>query len=139
MKFLIADTYYPAFLDSVYAADKHLAAQPYAEQWRALMEQCFGTADYYSENLTKLGHEATDLIVNCRPLQLQWAREHNLSLQYGFTLRPYHRLRVPWIQKEWVYPVLRAQIRHFRPDVVHFQDPARVDPSFLREILADVR
>ncbi len=139
MKFLIVDTYYPAFLDTVYAAHTSLAAQPYDLQWRTLMDQCFGTADYYSDNLIQLGHEATDLIMNYRPLQLQWAAEHDLSLKYGFTQRRYHSLRLPWIQKDWVYPVLRAQIRQHRPDVIHFQDPARIDPGFLREIRPDVR
>ncbi len=139
MKFLIADTYYPAFLKSVYADDPKLAMRPYASQWRTLMDQCFGTADYYSENLNKLGHEATDVIANCRPLQTQWAKEHNLPLKYTFTYRPYHRFRVPWIQKSWLYPVLRAQIQEFQPDVIHFHDPARVDPSFLREIRPEVR
>jgi len=139
MKFLIADTYYPAFLRSVYAQEIGLRDQPYDLQWHFLMDQCFGTADYYSDNLNKLGHEATDVVVNCRPLQEQWAKEHNLSLKYTLTRRPYRRLRLPWIEKEWLYPVLRAQIQAFRPDVIHFHDPARVDPAFLREIRADVR
>lgn len=139
MKFLIVDTYYPAFLKSVYASVQGLETRPYAVQWRTLMDRCFGTADYYSENLAALGHEATEVIANCRPLQEQWAREHDLALKYTVTSRPYHRLRVPWIQKNWIYPVLRAQIRAFRPDVIHFQDPARTDTAFLHEIRADVR
>lgn len=116
-----------------------MADQSYATQLRVLMDQCFGTADYYSDNLTKLGHEATDVIANCRPLQTQWAKEHNLPLKYTITYRPYHRLRVPWIQKNWLYPVLWAQIQEFQPDVIHFHDPARVDSNFLREIRPNVR
>ena len=44
MKLLIVDTYYPAFLHSFYAQHPDLACLPYAEQWRVLMDQRFGTA-----------------------------------------------------------------------------------------------
>ena len=79
-KILILDTYYPAFLRSFYAKHPGLERQPYREQWRALMDQCFGTADFYSFNLKKLGHEAEEIVVNCEPLQRQWAREHGVQV-----------------------------------------------------------
>ena len=78
MKFLILDTYYPAFLRSFYGQRPDVADRPYDQQWRVLMDQCFGTADFYSYDLRQLGHEATEVVANCEPLQRQWAREHGI-------------------------------------------------------------
>jgi hypothetical protein len=47
MKFLIIDTYYPAFLNTFYGRHPDLAGYPFEQQWRLLMDQCFGTADFY--------------------------------------------------------------------------------------------
>ena len=78
MRVLIVDTYYPAFLKSHYSRSPELDAEPYAEQWRALMGTFFGVGDAYSHNLAALGHEAHEVVVNCAQLQSAWAREHGL-------------------------------------------------------------
>ena len=73
MTFLIIDTYYHGFLRAFCAQHADLSDRPYAEQWRILMDQCFGTADFYSINLRKLGHDAHEVVANCEPLQRRWA------------------------------------------------------------------
>ena len=143
MRFLILDTYYPAFLRSFYAQHPDLARHPYAEQWRVLMDQCFGVADFYSSNLKKLGHEATEIIANCGLLQRQWAREQGVKLDEAkWTVRMWKRF-IPWPQRiqfaKWFYPVLTAQVKHYRPDVLHIQDMNGTSPAFLREIMPYVR
>ncbi len=91
MRVLVLDSYYSAFLDSFYTRHRDLSKSPYGEQWRALMDQCFGTADFYSTNLIALGHEATEIVANCEPLQRQWAREHGVKLlSAGCSTRPGH-------------------------------------------------
>jgi hypothetical protein len=116
-----------------------MKTRSYAEQWQILMDECFGTADYYSTNLEKLGHEATELVANCPILQLTWAREHGLRLHHRIRCRKMAGLQVPWIEKDWYYPVLLEQIKAHSPDVIHFQDPVSTDPSFLRAIRPFVR
>lgn len=103
MRVLIVDTCYGAFLASHYGLAPGLAERPYAEQWRALMDTFFGTADAYSHFLGELGHPAHEVIVNCRPLQTAWAREHDLEDASGGE-------------------VLLAQIDDFEPDVVYLQN-----------------
>jgi len=140
VKILIVETYYPAFLRSFYSERPGLERRPYAEQWRALMDQCFGVADFYSTNLVRLGCEATEVVANAQALQLCWAREHGLALGYRVTRRRGPGgIPVPWVSKSWIYPVLRAQIQAFRPDIVHIQDPAGTDPAFLRDIRPHAR
>lgn len=134
MKVLIVDTYYPAFLNSFYAKNPGLSHQPYEDQWRALMDQCFGTSDYYSTNLRQLGHEAMEVVANCKPLQLQWAREHGISLRYKLQQRSYHWISLPLLAKDWLYPILLDQVKAYTPDVIHFQDPAGMAPTLLQEI-----
>ena len=69
------DTCYPAFLAAHYSRHEGLAERAYAEQWRALMDTFFGTADSYSHYLGELGHAAHEVVVDCVPLQTAWARE----------------------------------------------------------------
>lgn len=103
MRILIVDTCYEAFLASHYRATPDLAARPYVAQWQSVMGTFFGTADAYSHFLRELGHEAHEVVVNCEPLQLAWAREHALD---GASPDD----------------VLLAQVDDFRPDVIYLQN-----------------
>lgn len=140
MKILIIDTYYRAFLESIYKENAAYAWKPYEEQWRSLMNQCFGVADFYSTNLRKLGHEATEVVANCEPLQRQWAKENGIKLietKPSWTVRM-RRGFIPWPQRirsaEWFYAVLIAQVKHYRPDVLYIQDMNGISSAFLREV-----
>jgi len=143
MKFFIIDTYYPAFLQSFYGKHPDLAGYPYEQQWRLLMDRCFGTADFYSANLNELGHEAVEVVANCEALQFKWAEEQGIEL-------PGRRWRVsikkgflPWPQRvqstDWVYLVLQAQVKHHRPDVLFIQDMNNTSSAFLQDVRPYVR
>jgi spore maturation protein CgeB len=97
----IVDTYYPAFLEEHYAARPGLDGEPYEVQLRSLLDRSFGTSDAYSRGLRALGHEATDLIVNCAPLQRAWPGRR----RFGRRRR-----------------VAMDQIAALDPEVVYFQD-----------------
>ena len=129
MKFLIIDTYYPAFLRACYAQHPGLSSRPYAEQWRVLMDQCFGTADFYSFHLQSLGHEAHEVVINCNPLQRRWAKEHARRLWPTYPL--YRCLRK---MKSWQMAVLKAQVEKLQPDVVYVQDLNVTDEDCLRAV-----
>jgi spore maturation protein CgeB len=104
MRILIVDTCYPAFLAAHYSRHEGLAEKAYAEQWRALMDTFFGTADSYSHYLGELGHAAHEVVVDCVPLQTAWAREHGLASE------------TPGEE------ILLRQIEDFAPDVVYLQN-----------------
>jgi uncharacterized protein YukJ len=42
------------------------------------MESLFGVADFYSSNLRKNGHEASELHMNNEFMQRHWAKENGL-------------------------------------------------------------
>lgn len=104
MRVLVVDTCYPAFQAAHYGRHEGLAARTYDEQWRALMDTFFGTADAYSHFLGELGHEAHEVVVDCAPLQAAWAREHELP---GRTATE---------------EILLRQVEDFAPDVVYLQN-----------------
>lgn len=143
MRFLIVNTDYGAFLHQLYSQHHSLETAPYEDQMRARRESLFGVADFYSSNLRKLGHETWDVYANNEFMQSAWAREHGLPLgepRSGDSqpqrmlerirkmaantplrhLRAFLRplLRVVDGRQTWLYDILSAQIRHYRPDVL---------------------
>ena len=121
MRIAIVDPYYRAFLANHYGANPGLAHTTYERQQRALLDCSFGTGDAYSRNLTELGHEATELIPNCRPMQLKWAEERSLRLPVAAKLRP---APLAW---GTLRRILEAQIEELDPDVVYVQDVTHVE------------
>lgn len=134
LRILIADTYYPRFQEAFYTQRPDLARAPYREQWRALMDTCFGTADFYSRNLALLGHQAEEVVTNCFPLQRQWAREYRPAL-----VRRLPIYRAARRVAEWLARVMLAQVESLRPDVLYFQDLNQTDPARLRQVRPWVR
>jgi spore maturation protein CgeB len=138
VKFLILNTDYSDFIGWLYAQHPGLEEQPYEEQRRVRMDNLFGTADFYSANLRKLGYEGWDVIANIEPMQKQWAREHGFKYE---STRWRVRLRrgiVPWPyrehNREWLYPILAAQIEAYRPDVLFSMAMETVGSGFLRSV-----
>jgi spore maturation protein CgeB len=80
MRIALVDTCYGAFLDAHYGSRPGLQDATYAEQWQALMDTHFATADAYSHNLAKIGIDAHELVVNARHMQRAWAREQGSAL-----------------------------------------------------------
>jgi spore maturation protein CgeB len=124
VRVLVVDTYYAGFLQAHYRRNPGLAAQPYETQLRALLDESFGTGDAYSRNLRAAGHEATEVIVDCAPLQARWAAEHGL----GGLLRRMALLGTGRIAARARARLLRrvalAQIEAYDPDVVYVQNTA---------------
>lgn len=125
MRLLIVDTCYPAFLAAHYSASPGLEREPYAVQWRALMDTFFGTADSYSHFLGELGHPAHEVVVNCVPMQRAWAREHGLTS---------HGVRRLFEQHVSGSEIIRRQVEDFRPDVLYVQNLSALSPPLLREL-----
>jgi len=119
VRVLILDTCYGAFLESHYGSKPGLAAGSYHEQWQALMNTHFGTADAYSHNLAKVGVSAHELVVDAHHLQQAWALEHGAALE-GDAL-------------------VLEQVRRFQPDVVYLQNLNVLDDATLAALRGDGR
>lgn len=145
-RFLILDAYYHSFLVEFYGGRPDLLDSSYQEAWTQLMSRCFGTADFYSKSLEKLGHDAREVIVNDSVLQSLWAREHGLEIGHlsPMLLRQQHIGRIlKKIDRSFnlgfLYRVLRAQVETFKPDILYVQDIGLFHPRFLRSLKSKVR
>lgn len=139
MKVLILDTYYQAFLKATYAGHPGLAQRPYDAQLQLLLDQCFGTSDFYSSHLVAMGHDAKDLVINCAPLQSAWAREHGMALAGAFLAIPPRAYRLPVMGKVLArlpgfLDIAVAQITAERPDVLYCQDLNVLPPEAMAKI-----
>ncbi len=99
MKIIFLNIYYEEFLKAHYAKN-NIANLSYLEQWESIQGTMFGDSDFYSRGMSKQGWETHDLITNCKPLQMQWAKENEYSQNSPI-----------WVQ----------QIRKYKPDVVYAQ------------------
>jgi spore maturation protein CgeB len=123
MRIQIVDSYYPSFLRSHYAATLGLKKTTYENQLRHLLLACFGVSDSYSKHLTQLGCQASDLIVNCAPLQKQWGKENNLPISTLAMQLPSRVVRLPLVNSylnslPGLLDAAIAQVRQYKPDVL---------------------
>jgi len=118
MRLLKIGVYYPTYLEQFYARRPGLAAADYAAQHTALIEDCFGSSDFWTGELSRLGYETCDLIINAAPLQRAWAAERGLEFDEG----------------DWLFRIAEAQVRDFRPEVLIVADYSTVTPPFLRRL-----
>jgi spore maturation protein CgeB len=121
VRVLIVDTYYAAFVAARYARDD-LARRPYQEQIAALMAERFGTADAYSHHLRQIGHEGTEVVANCEPLQRAWARERGRARGAAALARALPGRFGGRLQRSALHEVLAAQVEAYDPDVVYVQN-----------------
>jgi spore maturation protein CgeB len=144
MKLLILNADYPEFLSWFYTQHPGLERQPYEHQMQVRNESLFGIGDFYTSNLRKLGHEVWNIHANNEFMQNVWADEHGFRIEsdpgWEFRLR---RGIVPWLSRttnrQWVYEIMRAQIEHYRPDVLLNQAMDYVSNDFLRQIKPSVK
>lgn len=123
--FLFVHTYYPEFLDALYAGDASLASRSFESQRAAVFGTRFGVSDAYSDGLRRLGCDAHEVIANADTLQRQWAREHDVMLTGNI-----HDQR---------RQVVRAQIEHYRPDVLYVFEWNPLGDAFVAEVRSKVK
>jgi spore maturation protein CgeB len=144
MKILIVDTYYPAFLAQQYKSNKKLKSLDYENQLEILLSSCFGTSDFYSRHLNKLGCDSQDLLVNCVSLQHAWAKANNVPLSQLALKVPHRLFRLPVLGKflielQGLMNVAVAQIKAYKPDVLYCQDMSFFPEDVLRELKLHVK
>ncbi len=164
LRFLIVKTDYPAFLRWLYAVNPGLIDLPYTEQIRVRNDSAFGFADFYSENLRRLGHEVYDIYANNEAMQRAWGREHGIECQAAPTVQNIWRKTVQELRRiaagtparhlksiaapivrrldgppQWFREILLAQIAHYNPDVLINHNLRALGSKLLRRAKSHVR
>lgn len=134
-KILFVDTYYPQFVQQVYANNPGLAEQSYQQQLATFMSYHFGTGDSYSLYLHQQGYDARDVIADNFLLQQQWGREHSLTIRR----LPHLPVIGQYTDRLPLYKILQAQIDEFQPDIVYLQNLSFCDPLLLRKLKTKVK
>ncbi|MFA7245502.1 MAG: glycosyltransferase [Candidatus Magasanikbacteria bacterium] len=139
MKFVILNSDYPVFIESVAKQDTSFLSVTYDEQTKIYFDKFFGTANFYSKNLCLLGHEAQDFVINNQYLQKKWLVDHDLSYNKILELFDKNRIlrtlkRKFYFSSDWYYKAILAQIKEYRPDVIYIQLMAHISPVFLKKI-----
>jgi spore maturation protein CgeB len=143
LKILVLDTYYPAFLRQIYSANADLSKAGYAVQRDFLLDQCFGTSDFYSRHLNELGCEVQNLIANCVPLQNRWAQEAGVSVFRPFLELSPRLYRLPYVGRllarlPGLQHLVSEQIRQVKPDILYCQDINFLVPETLQALKKSV-
>lgn len=137
MKIAIIDTYYSEFLKDFYKKNPGLKTNKYDEQKKKLLDSCFGTSDFYSRYLEKLGYDVEDFIINAEYLQKKWAKENDTKVKDNWLISKLQTL--PYVYKffgkpKWIQEIALAQIKKYTPDIVYIQDLSILNPETLRMI-----
>jgi len=83
MRVLIVNTDYPAFMSKSYGQTRDSRTLRSTGRRTSDSRRCSACADFYSQALRGMGHEARDVILNLEPAQKAWAREHGMSYNEG--------------------------------------------------------
>ena len=124
-RILFVYTYYPEFLEDLYASDPGLATLDFEEQRRRVEATAFGVGESYVHYLRRLGCDAQEVIVNADVLQSRWAAEHDLTPQGNI-----HDQR---------RRIVAAQVDTIRPDVLFVFEWCPLGDAFLAEMKDRVR
>lgn len=137
MKILFIDTYYSKFLTSLRNTFPNLSKKSYEEQKQLLLNQFFGTSDFFSHGLRKNGWIANDIIANDEILQRRWVEEKNIKVNNSGLIAKLQSL--PYIHRllgkpTWTQEIALAQVIDFKPDIVYMQDLSILNPDTLKKV-----
>lgn len=118
MRLLKLGIYHVSYLRDFYAKRPELKSRSYSVQHAALTDDCFGSSDFWTNALTKLNYETTDIIANADFLQKTWASENDFNFD----------------ENDWLFEIAAAQIKSFRPEVLLIADYSTFTAAFLKNI-----
>jgi spore maturation protein CgeB len=137
MRFLIADTVYPGYVQWLYSCNPQLGEKPYAEQYRATVAGGFHTASAWAEPLQSAGHDVLDVWADHLPLQMRWCQE-NGATDVLIRAADAYRFSGTLIENAKGYPwyldVVAEQVRRFKPDVLLLANLYAFDARFLAKL-----
>jgi len=90
MKILFLVENYHGFYTKYLLEHPGLSEKTYEKQCQELFARSFYQSDSYAHSINRLGYEAYQVVMDCKPLQRKWAEENN------FTVIPQWLSHKPW-------------------------------------------
>lgn len=124
MRVFKASSYDHKVLAALFAQDAQPLCEDYASSLEGLLREVFVGTDFWSRAIPAgCGLELMEVVLNCKPLQEQWASENG----------------VPTDEDGWMRSILCEQVQRFDPEVVIFHDQEYLDAGFQAEVLRHCR
>lgn len=124
MKVFKASSYDHKVLAALFADGRSPLRGDYSTSIAGLMGDVFVGTDFWSRAMPSGGAiELMEVVLNCKPLQEQWATENGVTTD----------------ESTWMRQILCEQIRKFDPEVVIFHDQEYLDADFQAEVLRHCR
>jgi len=124
MRVFKASSYDHKVLAALSAQKESPLREDYAASLSGLMSSVFVGTDFWSRAVSEgSGLELMEVVLNCKPLQEQWAAENGLVVE----------------EVDWMRRILCEQVRRFDPEVLIFHDQEYLDVEFQAEVLRHCR
>jgi hypothetical protein len=124
MRVFKASSYDHKLLTALFAQKESPLREDYASSLDGLMSNVFVGTDFWSRAISGgCGLELMEVVLNCRPLQAQWASENGSVVEGA----------------DWMRRILCEQVRQFDPEVLIFHDQEYLDADFQAEVLRHCR
>ncbi|MCX6973236.1 MAG: glycosyltransferase [Verrucomicrobia bacterium] len=124
MRVFKASSYDHKVLAALSAQKESPLREDYASSLSGLMSSVFVGTDFWSRAVSEgSGLELMEVVLNCKPLQEQWAAENGLVVE----------------EVDWMRRILCEQVRRFDPEVLIFHDQEYLDVEFQAEVLRHCR
>src|ERR1041385_4938155 len=101
MKIVFFTSYYFQYLSFFYKKNNNFFKSSYNDQMKSIISDYFGVVGSYFNYANKLGAEAHLIIVNCEPMQKQWAKENGINYN----------------EKNWMNEIAIEQVKRIKPDI----------------------
>lgn len=122
-KFFKASPFYEQYLNSFYSLQPQLSSKSYSQQYDLLISDLFGWSNFWKLNLEKFhGFNCEEVILNNKPMQIQWAKENNFA----------------YSEENWLLDILEQQLIKFQPEIFFAHDYGYITPAFLKKIKRNV-
>lgn len=134
MKILFIDNCYPDFLRKIEQELTEKGVTDYDKILNYYYSYVFGTSNFYSSNMKKLGWEAEDAIINFDLLQTSWSSKNTPALNLMTKIIK----AIPKVRNYYQLVgnplVLLTQIKKSKPDIVYVQCIGSLPPFLIKRI-----
>ena len=105
-----------SYLNFFYEKRSYLKDDSYAKQYKELMKDCFGWADFWTHALVKLGYDVWEPVGNAEPMQKAWASENGVN----------------YSEDKWLYDITTSQVKKFKPDIIFTNDFRTYNSGYMK-------
>lgn len=138
MKIIIAHTNYPLFLKSFYVKYPNWSKFSYKKIIKLWSNELFGSSNFYSTHLNKLGWEVFDILIDDRNSQNVWSKENKFNnkklVDKLLSHIPFFIKTRAGIVDTWIFDVFLEQVKYYKPEVVYMHHLGLLQEKQLTQI-----